>query len=346
MELYIGVDFHPYQQTICWCDSGTGELRTREIMHKNREELVQFYRQMPPSIIGIEATSPAGWFEDLLFENKHRLWIGDPAKISKRNESRHRSDKRDAEHIYNLLWEGRFPAIWRRTPENVAILDLIGLRSALVKERTQNYNRLQAIARDIGLPKGSMETKYYKQLLRDAKLSDSKEMRRDILFETVDHLSERILRIEEHLETEAKKDKRVELLKSQPGVGTLTALCLLHTIGDFGRFTKPKQVPAFVGLVPTNESSGMQIKLGSISRVGSPLMRFMLGQAANTAVRRDERFKAFYKRLCKRKHKAVAKTAAARKLLVKLTIMLRDNITAEEFDLRGRAVGMPGRKEA
>ncbi len=69
------------------------------------------------------------------------------------------------------------------------------------------------------------------------------------------------------------------------------------------------------------------------------MLRFHLGQASQIAVRSDAKLKAFYKRLSKRKPRAVAKTATARKLLVKLSIMLRDSITAEEFDLRGRTVG-------
>jgi len=61
--------------------------------------------------------------------------------------------------------------------------------------------------------------------------------------------------------------------------------------------------------------------------------------AAHIASRSDVKLKSFYKRLAKKKPKPVAKTAAARKLLVKLAIMLRDQITAEEFDQRGRTVG-------
>lgn len=68
------------------------------------------------------------------------------------------------------------------------------------------------------------------------------------------------------------------------------------------------------------------------------LARFLLGQSANIVARYDTKFKAFYKRLAKKKPKPAAKTAAARKVLVKLVIMMRENITAQEFDQRGRTV--------
>jgi len=70
----------------------------------------------------------------------------------------------------------------------------------------------------------------------------------------------------------------------------------------------------------------------------SPLTRFLLGQSANIASRFDPYFKSFYRRLAKKKPQAVAKTATARKLLVKLSILLRDQITAQEFEERGRTL--------
>ena len=105
MPLYIGVDFHPHQQTVCWCDLETGEIRTRTIFH-NTAELTKFYRAMPASIVGIEATSKATWFEQLLFDNHHQLIVGNPNVIRKRAVSRHKNDNRDAQLIFDLLTRG------------------------------------------------------------------------------------------------------------------------------------------------------------------------------------------------------------------------------------------------
>ena len=137
----------------------------------------------------------------------------------------------------------------------------------------------------------------------------------------------------------AELDTQVQLLLTQKGVGYLTALCLINTIGDIRRFTKPtRQVPAFIGIEPLGNESAGKIKATRISRAGSSLARFLLGQSANIVARYDTQFKSFNQRLSKRKPKPVAKTATARKILVKLVIMLRDQITAEEFDRRGRNV--------
>lgn len=96
-----------------------------------------------------------------------------------------------------------------------------------------------------------------------------------------------------------------------------------------------KQVASFAGLDPLERSSAGRVRFGRVSKAGSPLLRFQLGQAANITARWDAKLKSFNKRLAKKKPGGVAKTATARKLLVKLSIMLRDGITADEFDRRG-----------
>lgn len=339
MEVYYGVDFHPHQQTICWLDVGTGELKTRTILHKDREELAGFYREMPKGTVGVEATGKADWFEELMFENGHRLLVGNSGLIRKRAESRHKSDKRDAENILTLLMRQEFPALWRRSRESVAILEMIRLRSGLVRQRTQVYNRLQSLAHDFGLPKGRMATQAYRETLEAVPAEPRKALRREILLRTAEQLSGNIREIECRLEEEGGTDPQVALLRTQAGIGILTALCLIHTLGEVARFSSSGQVVAFAGLCPLEKSSGSRSGFGGISRAGSPLLRYMLGQAANAAVRKDERLRAFYRRLARKKAKRVAKTAVTRKLLVKLSIMLRENITAREFDLRGSTAG-------
>src|SRR6266700_2833236 len=137
MTLYIGVDFHPHQQTVAWCDTETGETRTFDLAH-DLEEVRKFYSLLPePAIIGIEASSRAAWFENMLFETGHKLFVGNPVLIRKRATSRHKNDRRDAELILELLLRGEFPSLWRRPPESDRILEMLRLRSSLVRQRTR-----------------------------------------------------------------------------------------------------------------------------------------------------------------------------------------------------------------
>lgn len=340
MSLYIGVDFHPHQQTICWCDSQTGETDTFDLKH-DIELVREFYSSLPESaIVGMEASARATWFEKMLFEKGHTLLVGRPDLIRKRAVSRHKNDRRDAELILELLMRDEFPAIWRRPQTSDEVIDILALRHRMVRQRTQVYNRLQSLAHSVGLPKGRIKAKRFQDAIKDAEMNEAARLARSQLFALLCSLDERLGELEQWLRAKAEGNEKADLLQSQKGVGYLTALITVHTLGDINRFKRvSKEVVAFAGLDSLEESSAGKVRFGSISKAGSPLLRYHLGQAAQIASRYDPKLKSFYKRLAKKKPKAVAKTAAARKLLVKLAIMLRDNINADEFDRRGRTVG-------
>jgi transposase len=340
MTLYIGVDFHPHQQTVCWCDTATGETDRKDLRH-DLEQVREYYSSLPePAIIGIEASARAVWFENMLTETGHKLFVGNPVLIRKRATSRHKSDRRDAELILDLLMRGEFPAIWRRPEESNQVIEIMGLRQSLIRQRTQAYNRLQALAHSIGMPKGRMKTIAVQMVLKSAEMDESSSMRREHLFLLIEQLDGQIDKLSEWLKKKAEENSSVRFLQTQMGVGYLTALVTVHTLGDVTRFKKiSKAAVSFAGLDPREMSSAGRTRFGSITKAGSPMLRHHLGQAAMIAVRYDPRLRAFYKRLAKKKPHRVAKTAVTRKLLVKLAIMLRDNISADEFDQRGRTVG-------
>jgi transposase len=342
MRLYIGVDFHPYQQTVCWMDVETGELHSKVL--RELDEMTEFYGNMPPSVVGIEASSRAIWFEDLIFECGHELVVGNPVEIRKRALSRHKSDKRDAENIYTLLLRGEFPTLWQRPRESSDILDIISLRWSLVRQRTQVSNRLQRIARECGFRRGTIRTLRYQAMIKEASLGDVQRMRREHLFRQFDALNSQIDKLDRWLEAKGKENEQVQLLMTQQGVGYLTALSMVHTVGDIRRFETTRKVTAYVGLDPLDDSSADRVRKRKISKAGSRQLRHLLGQSANIAARYDKRLQSFYKRLSRKKPKGVAKAATSRKLAVKLSIMLRDQITAEEFDARGQRTVDDARK--
>src|SRR5476649_2241464 len=104
MTLYIGVDYHPYRQTIAYCESETGEIRYRQFLHSDKAAIKRFYSGCEKgSVIGVEATGSLQWFERMLFDNGIRLLIGDPRLIRRKALSRHENDFRDSETILDLL---------------------------------------------------------------------------------------------------------------------------------------------------------------------------------------------------------------------------------------------------
>jgi transposase len=110
---------------------------------------------------------------------------------------------------------------------------------------------------------------------------------------------------------------------THPGVGPITALAFVLTLGPVERFPRGKQVASYFGLVPREHSSGGRQRLGHISKQGNPLLRALLVEAAQSAVRHEPELRRDYRRWRAKKNSPVAKVAAARKLAVRLYWMLR-----------------------
>ena len=108
------------------------------------------------------------------------------------------------------------------------------------------------------------------------------------------------------------------------------------------RFSEVRQVTSYGGLIPAEESSGGRQRFGHLTKQGSRLLRFLLVEAGQSASRLDPGLKRTYKRLTFRKGKSIAKVAIARKLIIRLYIMLRDQIDYAEFCRRGSHAGMLG----
>lgn len=336
---YLGVDFHPYQQTVAFVDK-SGEIKTRRFFHSDKTSLRKFYQQFPKGTwVAVEATGSLHWFEKMLFELNLELKIGNPRSIRKMALSPHKNDARDARHILDLLQTHRFPAIKQRTEESQTLLAQLNYRHSLVSHRTALANQLQAMARSFGLPRFQMKTKLAKQRLRSVAQNPDFLWLINSRLTVFESLTQQIKAVEAKLAVSASLDEQVKLLKTHSGVGDLTALAVVHTLGDVGRFAKASQVVSFVGLAPLDESSGEKHRIGKISKHGSRLLRFLLGQAGQRT--KDEKLRNFYKEVSRRRGKAKAKVAVARKLLVTCYLMLREQITYEEFRRRGE-VDLPG----
>jgi len=211
-------------------------------------------------------------------------------------------------------------------------------RHKLVKVRTLAKNSLQAIGINAGLPlKRKLLTQKGIEQLQALSLSPVLSEQRDEWLELIALLNRRIARVEQALQQYAQDDEAVALLQSHPGIGLLTALALRYTLMPVARFSTTRRVTAYLGFDCVEDQSSERRRMGSISKEGSRLVRFLLNEAGQTAARRDPQLQSFYKRLVHRRDKPKAKVAVARKLLVRSFIMLRDQIDYAEFVRRGVA---------
>ena len=107
----IGCDYHPSYQQIAMVDTETGELVEGRLEHEHGEAR-RFYESLAgPVRVGMEAIGNAQWFERMLAELGHELWIGDAAQIRRLVVRQQKTDRRDAQHLLQLLLDERFPRI-------------------------------------------------------------------------------------------------------------------------------------------------------------------------------------------------------------------------------------------
>jgi hypothetical protein len=130
-----------------------------------------------------------------------------------------------------------------------------------------------------------------------------------------------------------------------PGVGPLTALTFELVIGTPDRFQCAKQIASYVGLVPSEQSSGDRRRLGHISKQGNALLRFLLVEAAQVTVRSQSQWRSQFFHLALRRGRKIAKVAMAKKLAVELYWMWRRGWDYADMQRLGSHAGEPGNRQ-
>jgi transposase len=320
----VGCDLHTRYQQIAMLDEETGELVERRLEHESGEARAFYAGLSAPVRVGIEATGHTRWFERMLAEMGHELWIGDAAEIRASMVRKQKTDARDAAHLLELLLSGRFPRIWRPTMAERDLRQLVWHRQKLVWMRNAIGNQLHALAMGEGVcRKKKLFTKKGRVELESLPLDRWASRRRQELLCMIDQLDASLQEFDQAVSEQAEQNPAAGLLMTHPGVGPVTSLAFVLTLGPVERFARSKQVVSYLGLNPREHSSGGRQRLGSISKQGNPMMRSLLVEAGHTAARLDAELRQDYQRLKLRRGGGVAKVAIARKLAVRMYWMLR-----------------------
>src|SRR5208283_5170857 len=230
--LIIGCDFHPGFQQVAIFDNRTGEIEEKRLQH--RAEAEEFYRGLVGREVrvGMEACGHYPWFERLLEELRFELWMGDAAAIRASVVRKQKTDRRDAEHILHLLMEDRFPKIWVPSLEVRDVRQLLVHRHKQVQTRTRTKNQLQAMALSQGVQKKwKLWTKAGRSELEQLPLLPYAAARREQLLGALDQLEAEIAELNGRVEEEVRKRPEAEQLRTHPGVGPVTALAVVLTVG-------------------------------------------------------------------------------------------------------------------
>jgi transposase len=328
MSIVIGCDFHSRFQMLAVYDEATQSRREVRLEHADQKEVAEFYRQLPPdSLVLIESTSFTHWFLDVLAAEKVRVKMGDAGELAAMRRKKLKTDRRDAAHILDSYLKGAFPEIRLPTPEQLELRHLLLHRHRLVRVRTRLKNNLHWLAMNHGVNrKGSLFSSKGRRELAELQLDRWEQAGREDLLLLHDQLDLRIKALDIEVDQAARADAGSARLMQHPGIGPVTALAWWLVMGDCKRFANSGKASSYLGLVPSEESSGDKRRLGRITKQGNQFLRWTLVQAAQTAVRGDADLGRYYRRLAARKQRATAKVAVARKLAERLYWMCRRGV--------------------
>ncbi len=296
----IGCDLHARQQALAMLDTTTGEIVAMTLKHEG-DNVREFYSKLPrPVRVGIEATGSMQWFVNLMEELGIECQVGHPANIRAAEPRKQKHDRRDADLILKLLVENRFPKIWLPSKEQQDLRALLRHRHQWVRIRTRIQNALQAIALANGLRRGpALWSQDGQRTIASLPLAPHAAYRRSELQAMYTKFGKEVEKLNQRVEEQACE---------RPGAR----------------------------LLPSEYSSGERQRFGGLSKQGNPLLRFLWGEAAMHAVRRDPELQRFYRRKLVQKGLGKTRVAVARKLGIRLWIMLRDEIDYNEFCRRGQ----------
>ena len=332
--LIIGCDYHPSFQQIAWLDVATGETGEARLEHNGEAEA--FYRglQGRQVRVGIEATGGTRWFERLLAECGIELWVGNPAKIRAAATRKQKTDRRDAELLLELLLDGgkRFPRLTVPSPEQRNQRQLVGHRHRLVQMETRVKNQVQALAMNEGLRlRRSLWTRKGQAQLQALALPSWAERKRTDLLALLADLQRRRADLDQAVAAAAEASPVVRHLRQQRGVGPVVGLAYELTILNPLRFDTSRQVASYLGLIPSERSTGGKQRLGHISKQGNAMLRGLLVEAAHVAVRWEPEWRRQYVRLAMKKNRSIAAVAMARKLAVRLWWLWKSGLASGQI---------------
>ena len=283
----------------------------------------------------IEAVYEAGysgfWLHDRLIEYGAGCVVTPPSLVPQESGNRVKTDKRDSRKLSLLLAKGMLKRVMVPTQQECQHRQVVRRRRQLIQDRVRTQNRIKAELRFYGVPLPAAKaawSKVYVENLRRLKF-DSRWMAESFkcLVEQYDFLTERIekqTRLLKELAATAEYRERVEILRSIPGVALVAAMELLLELQDVARFRRADRLAAYVGLTPSQYSSGERVRMGRITRAGKSSLRSTLVEAAWRLVGKDQGMRERYERIKARAGAKRAIVAVARHVLLIARRLLLD----------------------
>jgi transposase len=326
----VGIDLHKDTMTVCTYCRCCGEIAFRKIACKNRDQIAEFFRTLPrPHTVAIEAVGFYRWLWELLEPLVEKLVLADATQARALAGRRLKTDRADAQNIAELLADDRLPLAYAPPLEVQILRDWTRQRNRLSRAHARALHGVKSImninnrpgpvrlnaARLIGYLKA------YGKLLpeRHVRMLWQHQRQLGLLEEEIEMCEREIAKL-----LDAPRFEPVtKLLLTAPGVGFVTAATVLAEVGDFSRFPNGKTIGRYAGMTPRVFASGGKERQGHISKTGPSDLRWVLQQAAWTAIRCDDQIKRRWLKISRGSGKKSAAVGIARQLLVVLWQMIR-----------------------
>jgi transposase len=276
-----------------------------------------------------------GLYDGLAAEG-YRCLIAAPSMIPRAPGQRVKTNRLDSRGLSESLRAGQLQSIHIPSPVYRELRHLTQLRDTMVRQAAAHKQRIKALLllEGIDFPPaaaGSQWTLRVKAQLRKLGCSRSVRFKLDQLIDSLEFSEKQVLSSTKEIRLFCKEDKElsqsIAYLMSIPGIGWIVASQLLARIGDWRQIDNVRQLGSFLGLVPSENSTGDKVDRGSITRVGDGRLRSKLIQAAWSAIRQDAELREFYRLVCQRngrgKGARIAIVAVARKLTMRIHAVLK-----------------------
>ena len=323
---YVGIDLHRRSSTI-YRMAEDGEVLGCVRIPSQPSDLARAMAEAGPEPeVVLESTYGWYWAADLLEELGCHVHLAHTLGNNWGNR-RVKNDERDAQDLCAMLRLGRLAEGWIAPPETRELRELVRYRFSLVGHRTSAKAQIHGVMAKNGvLPVvGEMWGPTGTAQLDHLELPKAYTIRIESLRDLLEVYDREITMLDGEIHTELKDDPGYRSLLTLPGVGKVLGAVFVAEIGDITRFENPKKLCSWAGLTPKHRESDQTVRRGSITKQGSPLVRWAAIEAVgNYRAKGNEKLREDYRRIAERRGKYKARVAVARKLLVLVFYALRD----------------------
>ena len=330
--VFAGIDYH--KKTIAvTLGNCKGAVLGQYNLQNHTVITREFFGQFKRLECAVESCRGYEWLVDQLRELGHGIEVGDARSIKLIAQSRCKTDKIDSRILMELRAIGFLPTTYIPTAEEREYREMLRHRSAMVKTVSRSKLRVHAL-----LDKENKGIRYPftrdgRKYLQDVELMESRKQVLERELEIIDFVEEIVHAQEQKIARHARSEPSIERLRSIPGFDVLMSTAFHAEIGDVSRFNNSSQVAAYLGLVPRVYSSGNTRRCGRITKTGSKFMRWMLVQAAWTAIRHSPNLRDKFSGISRRRGSKVAIISIARTLATIAFRILKDRTIYQEEKL-------------